>query len=242
VDEERRNPALLKIREVAGGLPPGLPAVLRLSVFIEWAWERLAARPMRLLAIYAMIVLGTSLGSGLQVYLTYRLPSYMDIERFTISMERGLFLGILFGLGIFVTRLVVELFPEIHSIPRIIASTLLGGLLLSIALFLYDALFLSTAPSGLLFVAGCFWIAFGQALGSLNRSPIIKIIFSFGSIFTAIAGSWFGHVLLTDSPFNMTPIFFYEYTWEPLQVLAVILIAALPIAIIGNIPRISPTK
>ena len=54
-------------------------------------------------------------------------------------------------------------------------------------------------------------------------------------IFTALAGSWWVHANLATTSTDMSPVFFYEYTWTNAQVLGIVLLATLPMAILGNL-------
>ena len=129
----------------------------------KWLQQLLTARPISLLLVFAMAFLGTALGTSLQIFLTYRLPSFLDLERITVSIERGGFLGIVFGLGILVTRLIAERFSMLNTFPRIMLATIIGGLGLNIGLFTYDVLILQNAPNGYLVTTGCLLIALGYA-------------------------------------------------------------------------------
>jgi serine/threonine protein kinase len=241
-DEDRRVPALLAIQRAAGSLPDSLPADVRLRVRVEWTLGRLIAQPLRMLAAYISILVGTTLSVGLQVYLTYRLPEFMDATRIIISLERGVFMGATFGFGLFLTRIIVERFPEAGAFTRLALATLSGGVFLNIAMFIYDVLYLETAPNGVLLTAGCFVIALGFALGALVRPRPLKILLSTITVFTALAGTWLIHTQLASSVFAMSPVFYYEYTWPLVQVLLTALIVALPMSLLGHGVNLSPKE
>ncbi|MCX6081593.1 MAG: serine/threonine-protein kinase [Chloroflexi bacterium] len=231
----QRMPVFNTIRKSAGSLPSRLPLKLRLGVTSIWLQQILSARPISLLSVFGMAFLGTSLGTGLQIYLTYRLPSFMDLERIAISLERGGLLGLIFGTGILVSRLIAERLSILNSSLRVFLSTILGGLFLNIGLFTYDVLILKNVPDGLLISAGCLLIAFGFAIRPYLRSISAKMLVSALAICTALAGSWWVHTSLASSPTSLSPIFFYDYTWSNLQVFGTVLLATLPIAILGNL-------
>jgi hypothetical protein len=199
----------------------------------NWIASNLAA----LLGVYGLAALGVFLGFSAQVYLTYRLPSYMDVTRISIAVERGLFMGFIFGSGIFITRLLSETLPFSKTVLRMALATLLGGTMLTVGLLLYDFLFLNTFPGGLLFTAGCFFISAGYAVSQWVRPVAAKMIISIMVIFLALAGSWFGHIAVAASPTSMTPIFFYDYTWPISQILGTILAATLPMGIFGSLGK-----
>jgi len=164
--------------------------------------HRLIQKPVSLIGAYAMAFLGAALGISIQVYLTYRLPDFFDIPRITTSLEQGLIVGSVFGLGVFITRVVTERFRTSGAIFRVVLGTILGGIGMNISLFIFHMLFLSTPPSGLLITAGCAFIAFTFAAGGLLRSRLIRIILSIASILIAITGTWLIHINLAASHWN----------------------------------------
>jgi serine/threonine protein kinase len=236
--EDRRGKALLGVLESAGSLPPVVPGGMRWSLSAERLTDWLVANIASLLGVYGLAGLGVLLGFGAQVYLTYRLPNYMDMTRISIAVERGLFMGFIFGFGIFITRLLSEIVPFSKALARMAIATLVGGTLLTAALWLYDVLFLNTFPSGVLFVAGCFFISGGYALSQWARPVAVKIVISAIVIFLALSGTWFGHIGMAAYPTSMAPIFFYDYTWSINQILGTMLAATLPMAIFGSLGKI----
>lgn len=234
-DIDRRIPAFLAIQTAAGSLPTTIPISLRLIVTGKWLQELLTARPVDLLLVFTMAFLGTTLGASIQIYLTYRLPNFLDMERIIISLERGAFLGVIFGLGILLTRLIAERLTALEAIPRVILSTIAGGLVFSIGLFTYDVLILKNAPNGILMTTGCLLIALGYALGALFHARLARIAVSLLFIFSAIAGTWWVHTSLSAIPTRLSPVFFYDYSWTNIQVLGVVLLVALSMAIPGNL-------
>jgi serine/threonine protein kinase len=234
-DVDRRMPAFLAIQTVAGSLPTTIPISLRLIVTGKWLQKLLTARPLSLLLVFTMAFLGTVLGASIHIYLTYRLPNFLDMERIIISLERGAFIGVIFGLGILITRLIAERLTAMEVMPRVILSTITGGLVFSIGLFTYDVLILKNAPNGTLMTTGCLLIALGYALGPLFHSRLARIAVSFLFIFSAIAGTWWVHTSLSAIPTRLSPVFFYDYSWTNAQVLGVVLLVALSMAIPGNL-------
>jgi serine/threonine protein kinase len=237
-DDDRRDTALLQVLETAGSLPSFLPGRLRLSLSLERFTHWLVSNLASLLGVFGMAALGVFLGFGAHVYLTYRLPNYMDLTRISIAVERGLFMGFVFGFGIFLTRLLADQLPSSNKSVRYWIASLIGGATLTIALLLYDILFLNTMPGGVLFIAGCFLVSVGFASAQAMRSLAIKIVISVAAIFLALVGTWFGHVALAATPFGMAPIFFYDYAWPIPQILGSMLAASLPMAIFGSLGKI----
>jgi serine/threonine protein kinase len=241
-DENRRIMALTQIHQEAGNLPESIPTGIRLNVTAEWILQRITAQPVRLLAAYAAIVLGVTLGFGLQVYLTYRLPEFMDTVRISISLERGIFMGAIFGFGIFVTRLIVERFPEPSKILRLTLATFSGAIILNLSIFIYDVLMLDTVPNGIYISSVCLLISFGFSLSSLSHNTFIKMLISGSVTFTTIAASWWAHISMATSPLVVSPVLFYDYAWTLQQVLITIGIVTLPIALLGNLLDLSPQE
>ena len=237
VKDDRRDRALFGVLEAAGSLPSILPRGTRLTLSSKRLTNWIASNLATLLGVYGLAALGVFLGFSAQVYLTYRLPSYMDVTRISIAVERGLFMGFIFGSGIFITRLLSETLPFSKTVLRMALATLLGGTMLTVGLLLYDFLFLNTFPGGLLFTAGCFFISAGYAVSQWVRPVAAKMIISIMVIFLALAGSWFGHIAVAASPTSMTPIFFYDYTWPISQILGTIMAATLPMGIFGSLGK-----
>ena len=75
----------------------------------------------------------------------------MDAVRISVSLERGLFLGAFFGVGISLIRLIVERFPYSKVFPCLAVATIIGGLIFSIGLFTYDILLVQINLAGMLF-------------------------------------------------------------------------------------------
>ncbi len=236
--DDRRDAALLLVLEAAGSLPSVLPGRLRISLAIERFARWLVSNLATLLGVFGLAALGVFLGFGAHVYLTYRLPNFMDLTRISIAIERGLFMGFVFGFGIFLTRLLAEQLPTPKKPVRQALSALMGGTILAIALLLYDILFLNTLPGGVLFIAGCFLISAGFAVAQGVRSMACKMIIPAAAIFLALGGTWFGHLALASSPIGMAPVFFYDYAWPLTRILAVMLAASLPMAVLGSIGKI----
>ncbi len=238
VKEDRRDRALLGVLAAAGSLPAFLPRSTRLALSLESLTNWLASNLAALLGVFGLAALGVFLGFGAQVYLTYQLPNYMDITRISIAVERGLFMGLVFGAGIFITRLLSETLPFSKTLLRMALAALVGGVVLTAGLLLYDLLFLNTLPGGVLFAAGCFFISAGYAVSQWVRPVAAKMIIAIMVLFLALAGSWFGHIAVAGSPTGMTPIFFYDYAWPISQILGTMLVAALPMGIFGSLGKI----
>jgi serine/threonine protein kinase len=239
---KRRNDALLAVQQSAGSLPPSIPDRIRLESTGRWFTRRLFDQPLRILSVYGWIVLGIALSVGLQTYLTYRLPQFMDTLRILGSLERGAILGLILGIGILTTRIIVERLPEINGLLRLGAALLFGGILINLAFFIFDVLMNSLVPAGILVTTGSLLIAAGYGLGGLVKTRLVKILISSVFVGVAIAGSWAGHVLLSRLNIAMSPIFFYEYSWTTVQIFTTILVVTIPMSILGNLGALSPSS
>jgi serine/threonine protein kinase len=233
-DDARKIDALLLVQRAAGSLPAFVPSNIRLRLSVEWVVQRLIREPVSLIGAYVLAFLGSSLGVGLQAFATYRLAKLLDTARITDSLQQGLVVGAVFGLSIFIIRVVMERFQTSSAVLRVLIGTIMGSIGLNIALLVFHVLFLSTPPSGFLITAACFLIALTFAFGGLFRSRLLRVVLSSGSIFTAILGTWWLHVYFATSQM-MTPVFLYDYSWTLKQVALVALGSALSIGIFGNL-------
>ncbi len=234
-DQSRLSPALLEVRESADSLPPIVRGGVRLRVGLEWILHRLTIQPARLMGAYALALLGATLGIGAQVYLTYRLPQFMDVARISSSLEQGLIVGAIFSLGILLTRVIVERFVGASALYRVLLGTLTGAAVMNIALFIFHVLFINTPPSGVLITLGCLLIAFTYAAAGLLRQRWVRMLLSISAIFLAIVGSWWVHVMFANSVTEWTPIFRYDYTWPAAQILLTAMIVATCMGVFGNL-------
>lgn len=238
-DEERKIPALLLVQRVAGRLPTFVPGDVRLRLSAEWIIQRLVQEPVSLMGAYVLAFLGAALGVGLQVYLTYNLPDFMDTARITTSLIQGLIVGAVFGLGIFITRVVMERFQNSAVMPRLFVATILGTVGLNIAFLIFHVLFLNTPPRGLLITAACGLIALTFAVGGLFRSRLFKMALSSLSVFMGIMGTWWVHSQYAASLMDLTPVFRYDFSWTLTQIAFTALCVAVPIGILGNLINLS---
>lgn len=238
-DEGRKIAALLLIQQAAGSLPSFVPSRVRFRLSLEWILERLTQQPVNLIGAYMMAFLGAALGVGTQVYLTYNLPDFLDIARVATSLEQGLIIGSVFGLGIFLTRVITERFYTSSALLSVFLGTIAGGLGMNIALLIFHVLFLNTPPMGFLITLGCMMIALTIAVGGLTGSRLIKMLLSSVSIIMAITGTWWIHSNLAASPVELTPMFRYAYSWPLTQVFFTALVVAFLIGIFGNLISLS---
>ncbi|HKI53647.1 MAG TPA: serine/threonine-protein kinase [Anaerolineales bacterium] len=238
-DEERKLATLLLIQQTAGSLPSFVQGEIRLRLSMESIMHRLIQQPVNLIGAYMLAFLGSALGIGMQAYLTYRLPDYIDITRISSSLEQGLIVGSVFGLGIFMDRVIMERFQISNTFLRVILGTISGWMGMNIALFIFHVLFLKTPPMGVLITAGCMLIALTFSINSLLKSLILRMILSATSIFTAITGTWLIHANFAASSVELTPLFRYDYAWSLTQISTTALWVAAFISILGNLINLS---
>jgi hypothetical protein len=235
---ERLSALLTQISNKTGSLPALVKSGVRTQILVDSLSQQLTAQPARLIAAYGTALLGSTLGIALQIYLTYRLPNYMDLTRISSSLIQGLIIGFVFSLGIFLSRLAVERFGHIPFLLRFGTAVLLGGSVTSVAILLFHLLFLNTMPSGPLIVAGCFMIAASYALHGLIPWRIVKMMVSSLAVFGAILGTWGLHTTFSKSITELTPLFQYDLQWSLVRVAVTALCVAIPIGVLGSLLRL----
>lgn len=236
---DRLVPALLEVQGKSGALPASLPPGVRLNVAFEWAWERFRARPLALLGAFLLTFLGAGLTFGLKEYLSVSAAGFLNSLNVVLSLERGALLGAPFALGVLVTRVIGERFPEVRAGRRAAAAALAGGAALSIAIFTYDVLVLMTVPAGFLYVAACGLVALGYALGALRPGRAWKIAASAVATCAAVGGSWWAYVNLAGSSYALSPVFFFKADWTAGQIAGAVLLFALGTSIPANLVDLS---
>ena len=240
-DEERKLATLLLIQQTAGSLPPSVQGKIRFRLSLEGMMYRMIQQPVSLIGAYVLALLGSALGIGAQVYSTYRLPDFFDIARISTSLEQGLIVGSIFGLGIFMTRAIMERLHTANTIFKLVFATITGWLGINAALFVFHVLFLNTPPSGSLITLGCILIALTFSLGGLLKQRILKMMLATAAVFVAIIGTWLIHFNSAASSIDLTPIFRYDYAWTFTQISSTAFVVALFIGIFGNLIDLSVT-
>jgi len=239
LDVERRDAALLLIREVAGSLPAFVPGNVRFRLSVEWIIQRLIREPASLISVYLLASLGAAMGVSLQVYLTYNLPDFLDVARITTSLEQGLIVGVIFGLGIFIIRVIMERFQGFAVLPRILIATSTGWLLLMVAFLIFHVLFLNTPPKGFLIIYASLLISLTFAIGGLVQARLVRMVLSSISVFVAIMGTWWIHTNYAESIMDLTPVFRYDYAWPLDQIAFLAIGSSFLIGVIGNLIDLS---
>jgi serine/threonine protein kinase len=238
-NDARKIDALLMVQQAAGSLPSFVPGNVRFRLSVEWVVNRLIQESVSLIGAYMLAFLGATLGVGIQVYLTYNLPNFLDAARITTSLEQGLIVGAVFGLGIFIIRVVMERFQASAALPRVFVGAIMGGISMNLALLIFHVLFLNTPPSGFLITAACMLIAFTFAVGGLFRWRLLRMFLSSVSVFVSIMGTWWIHTHYAASLVDLTPFFRYDYAWSLTQVSLTALGIAFSIGVFGNFINLS---
>jgi serine/threonine protein kinase len=239
-DPSRRGPLLLEVQAVAGNLPPSIPGMLRLSTAFNWILAQVSIQPMVTLATFALIFLGILLGFGTHVYLTYRLPTFMDLTRILISLERGAFMGLPLGFGLLVTRLLVERLGRFRY--RLLIGTATGWLVTVTSFVIYDLLILNNLSLSPGILLGSLLIAFGFAIGSLTGKVGWRFVISLVAVYGALAGSWWLYLAMSKLGMASAPLLYYEFSWTTIQVLGSILLVSVPVALLANLVSLMPKK
>lgn len=236
-DKRQRGAAALQIvHAAAGNLPSSLPVPLRRRITLAWLLDQALDRPLNLLAAYALVFLGALLGFGLQAYLTARIPTFWEARHILLSLERGAIFGAPFALGILVMRVIMERFHHAPWPARLGTASLLGALLINLAVFIYDVFVLNTPPTGFLVPAACLLIALGFSTAALFRRRWARMLISGLTLFAALAGAWWAHLAWRAA----SPVLFYDYAWPPASILGTLLLVIAPIAALGNLLRLIP--
>jgi hypothetical protein len=213
-----------------------MPLVTRWQLSAQVGLQQLVSGFNRLIPPLVFTLLGSVLGIGAHVYLTVRLWGIFALDRIRITIEQGLFLGILIGLGIFATRLFVKRFDVIKPIPRLLLGVAIGALIVDVSVVISQVLFLNSPPTGWLITLGSVLLVLGFAISSSLARPawLVRALLSFVFVELAIVLPF----LLSIST-GLDPMFRFEYTWTIQQVLLVSSITALLISFVSQLTEIS---
>lgn len=228
--------ALLTIQKTTGEFPPSIPLVTRWQLSGQVGLQQLVGGFSSLIPPFIWTLLGSILGVGFQVYATLRLRGFFAVDRILVAVEQGLFLGILAGLGIFATRLIVKRFDVLKPVSRLLLGMSIGTAIMNASIVLYHILFLKNAPSGWLITLGSVLLVLGFAISSLLSRPawLVRALISF--VFVEL-GIVLPFMLSIITQFD--PIFQYEDTWTMAQVLLVSSTAALCISFVSQLTDVS---
>ena len=232
-DDSQQLSLLVAIHQTAGSLPNSMPRFLRLQILAEVLLKTLTAEPRALLKAFGLTTLGNSLAFGVYVYLTYRLPDFLDTARLLISIERGLFLGVLVAGGLVLTRAIMQRWLHFSFSVRASLASAAGGLMITASFWLYSFIFLDMSPDGWLSVAGSWVVAAGMAV-SARVARRAGVVLSFVTIWGALVLTW-----LMNTVTGMSPLLFFEYSWSVPQVGTLCAAVALLMAVGANFVNLS---
>lgn len=200
------NKALGRIRELAGSLPASVGSGTRIRVFAHAAWTQITGDWNSALRIFLAASLAVALGLGIHVFITTRLPSYLDAGRLLNTLGSGLLFGPLIGLGVFLNRWLVQRMKVLSPLPRITLGILAGGLVVYLGFAAFHYLFLNASLTGIWMLVGSFIFSLGFSLGDgLAVKQGLRMFFA--SIFVGLA------LLITNelaSKFGTSPMLYYE--------------------------------
>ncbi len=234
VKAAQRVATLAAIQQEAGSLPQLVPIEDRMRVLGSQLTRRLAADRGRLLLALAFTFVGTTIGFSLHTFLTYRLPGFMAAIRLLNSLQRGLFMGVFAGVGIFLARTLATWFGGIGARLRFALGVLAGGSIIALGLYGYHVLFLNRSPGGALIVGGSMLIAAGFSLGAAStRRRWVQMIASLVILGPTLNLSW-----RLYQATGLDPLVFFEASWPSAVVWFTIALTILPIAILGNMVKL----
>ena len=228
----RSVPALTRALEGAGNLPDTLPIITRLRASANLLYQQIAANPIALIRAYLATALGCLVGFGSYAYAMYRLPVFLDAQRFFVALERGALLAVLFAFGLFIVRAITTRLKALSLVNRLATALVTGSICMMLSIFSFDILILDNPPTGWLIPAGCLLIALSASLSAqFVPSRWGRMVIEAGVSSLVIVYSWTLHV---NSGAIMHPFLFFEYAWSAAQVWGVALATTLPISIGGN--------
>jgi hypothetical protein len=228
--------ALFTIQEVAGDFPPSVPPIVRWQISGQVGIRQILSSADRLIPAFITTVLGAISGIAFQVYLMIGLRGLFAIDGAKITFQTAISLGIPFGLGIFVTRLIARRFNVLKPVPRVLVSTLVGGGIVNFSIaVVYWILFLNNPPVGWLITPGSMLVVLGFAIGAVprHRRWLVRVLLSFVFLELGILLPWLFSVGTT-----LSPLFRYPYEWSIQQGVLVSCGTALLIALIAQLTEI----
>ena len=200
--------ALAIIRETAGNLPKNVGVVTRARSWLMIAAQQLFANRRNIFRLFLFSALGVGIGLGFHVFGSTRVPSWMDATRILNAIGSMLLFGPLIGLGLFVTRWIVQRLEILQIVPRTILGVLFGGLMLNLGFISFHFLFLDSNPEGFLILGGSLFIALAFGLGdALGIAKWLRML-----IGSAAVGAALYFTFELGSLHSLSPMLYYEYT------------------------------
>jgi hypothetical protein len=197
---------LMEVRQAAGNLPLSVPLWLRWQVAVKSAAQEFLDDRPTLFRAYLASALAAALSLGFYVYSLYVLPRFLDAARILNAIGSGLLFGLVIGLGIFCARLIAHRLRTVAPLPRLIAATGLGGVIMTAGFSGYHVLFLDSSPTGGLISIASLVIALGFGVGALLAVPgLLRALISSLTIAAVTGLAWY--LYLSTS---VTPLLYFE--------------------------------
>lgn len=153
--------SILNLYEAAGSLPQVIPTVERLRLWTVLAFRQLSRQPWEIARQWAGTIAGNIFAVALIIFVTAQ-PRFIDQNALVLNtIGLGLLYGLIFGVGVCLTRHISSRLQIAPSPLRIGLGILAGGLAMAGSFMLYNQLVLENILdwpialySGLLYVGG----------------------------------------------------------------------------------------
>jgi serine/threonine protein kinase len=206
------NEALIEVWESAGSMPRGIDPTVKLQLGIELGWKQFARERGQLITAYLATALAAALAVGLHVFISLRVPSFVNVSRILNMLGNGLLFGPLIAIGVFLSRWISLRLRVLSIALRIGVGIMVGGFLTSMGFMLFHIMYLNAYPSGSMVTISSLVLVSGFVLTNLIPSKIwLQMIGSTLSSAAAIILSW-----LVYLETGATPVLYYRID-EPLR-------------------------
>jgi serine/threonine protein kinase len=222
--------ALIEVWESAGSMPRGIDPAVKLQLGLELGWKQVSRDRGKLITAFLSTALAGALAVGLHVFISLRVPSFVNVSRILNMLGNGLLFGPLIALGVFLSRWISLRLKVLSNPSRIAAGIVVGGFLTSLAFMLFHIMYLNAYPSGPLVTISSLVLVSGFVLTNLIPSKIwLQMLGSTVSTALAIILSWLGYLET-----GATPVLYYR-TGEPLRTALLISVFSI---VLGVVPYI----
>jgi hypothetical protein len=230
IPSRRATAALSEVRSRTGALPSSIPASVRWKILREITRKQITADRSTLSAALILTALGGIIGFGLYVFITYRLPTFLDLQRILVSVERSLILGGGVGLGLFTARWLGARLRVVSIPVRLSLGTVGAAILIALAELIYYPVMLNRPVDGGLLWVGILILGLAFGAAGVVGKRIVSGVLVFLSLIGVILSSWLA--ALTSGE---TPLLAFETSWSLLQVGMLALLVSFPLAVLGNV-------
>jgi hypothetical protein len=213
----------------ARSLPAGISPWLYIRVLLHLGTRQLLARPLGLIADYAVLSLACSLGLGVFIFVTRRVSTLLTASRVFNSLAPALFFGVQMGLGAVAARMIAERLNILPSGWRILAAVGAGGLIMCGAFANFHLLFYQLPLDSPLLVPGALLFSVGFALTGIFQRTTVRIGLIGAGVFLAIVLTWAVSLETGDSP-----LLFFEADTTVTAAMPLALLVALIIALVSQ--------